>query len=458
MQVNSLAIELFNLEDCDIKDIQYRKINDSSLLDLFLMERPIPCPDCGCDQPKIKGYEIKSIRHAALTDRKCVLRYHARRYRCPICGRTYYEKNPFVFGAMKISTLTVQNILKDLKEFNETFTSVARRYNISPTSVASIFDSHVSMPRLKLPEYMSWDECYAFHSLSEKSKYVCMFLDYTTGNPVDILPSRQKEYLIKYLRKIPREERMNVKMISTDMYEVYRSVIKELFPHAKQSVDHYHLSQELHRKVDRVRLRIMKHYSMNKGSDEYYLLKNFNWLIYKRADSINKDGSELFDPNNEKQYNKHYKAYKNYYDLKEQMRKIHPDLVTAWDIKDSFVDLYETNTTDTIEQALNEFIQTLMQCSVPEIHEFGKTVKNWRKEIINSFIIVKQTYQVDKDTGHVTVSNHRLNNGLMENRNGILKCIKKNANGYSNWERFRNRCLYVMREDAIYSLYPVTKK
>ena len=140
------------------------------------------------------------------------------------------------------------------------------------------------------------------------------------------------------------------------------------------------------------------------------------------------------------------------------MRKIHPDLVTAWDIKDSFVDLYETNTTDTIEQALNEFIQTLMQCSVPEIHEFGKTVKNWRKEIINSFIIVKQTYQVDKDTGHVTVSNHRLNNGLMENRNGILKCIKKNANGYSNWERFRNRCLYVMREDAIYSLYPVTKK
>ena len=87
--------------------------------------------------------------------------------------------------------------------------------------------------------------------------------------------------------------------------------------------------------------------------------------------------------------------------------------------------------------------------------EFAQTLRNWKEEIINSFIVVKHSHKADKDTGQVVVSDIKLNNGLMENRNSILKTIKKNSNGYTNWNRFRNRCLYVLRPDALPSLNPL---
>ena len=52
------------------------------------------------------------------------------------------------------------------------------------------------------------EETYSFKS--DDSKYVCMLLDYDAQSPVDVLPSRKKEYLAAYFRKFPRSERDRV--------------------------------------------------------------------------------------------------------------------------------------------------------------------------------------------------------------------------------------------------------
>ena len=49
----------------------------------------------------------------------------------------------------------------------------------------------------------------------------------------------------------------------------------------------------------------------------------------------------------------------------------------------------------------------------------------------------------------------KMTNAIIENKNAIIKCVKKNANGYTNWERFRNRIMYVLDPKATYSLYPI---
>ena len=189
-------LALFNLEDEDVEDISFSNMGNCSIADVFLRDERTPCEICGNEHVVIKGYQIKMITHSALTDRKSQIRYHARRYQCTICKKTWYEPNPFCFNSMKISALTVMNVLDDLKEQTETFSSVAKRYHISPTSAASIFDQHVRMPRLTLPEYQCWDEAYAFFHKGENSKYVFTILDFQSQQPVDILPSRKKEYLI----------------------------------------------------------------------------------------------------------------------------------------------------------------------------------------------------------------------------------------------------------------------
>ena len=454
-------LTLFNLEDEDIEDISFSNINNYAVADVFLRPDYPPCPDCGNTHVLIKGYQLKVINHGALADRKCLIDYHARRYKCPVCKRTWYEHNPFCFNSMKISALTVQNVLRDLKKQTETFSSVAARYHISPTSAASIFDRHVRMPRLTLPEYMCWDEAYAFFHRGENSKYVFTILDYTSQIPVDILPSRRKDYLIHYFMNIPQEERKKVKMISTDMYKEYRSVIHEVFGDSViHTVDHYHVSQELSRKVDKVRIRVMKSVPKYKEgtkseTDAYWLLKKFNWLIFKRQDSKDKDKSLLFDPNRERKMNHKLQRMLNYYDIRTLIEAIHPDLKAAWQLKDELVDFYDNNDIDSAPEEMNKLIRKFSTSSVAEMKEFANTLKNWKQEIINSFIIVKYSYKVDKDTGQVVVSAKKLSNGLMENRNNLLKTLKKNANGYANWDRFRNRCLYVLRPDALPLLNPI---
>ena len=454
-------LAFFNLEDENIDHISVTNHDDQTVVDVLLRPEYPPCPDCGSHRTVIKGYQLKVIKHGILTDRRCLIHYHARRYKCPLCGRTWYEHNPFTFSSMKISALTVHNVLRDLKEQQETFASVARRYHISPTSAASIFDRHVRMPRLPLPEYQCWDEAYAFHHQGENSKYVFTILDFRSQAPADILPSRKKEYLVSYFMKIPAEERKKVKMISTDMYKEYRSVIHDVFGSSViHCCDHYHVSQELGRKVDRVRIRVMKSVpKYKKGTkaetDEYYLLKKFNWMIFKRDDARAKDKELLFDPGREKLMNRKLGRMLNFYDIRILIEDIHPDLKAAWRLKDSLTDFYDTCTYETAPEALGILIQKFYSSGIPEMQEFSKTLRNWKQEIINSFIIVKHDYKIDRDTGQVVVSAKKLNNGLMENRNSLLKTIKKNSNGYSNWDRFRNRCLYVLRADALPSLNPL---
>ena len=193
--------------------------------------------------------------------------------------------------------------------FNETFTSVARRYHVSPTSVSTIFDNHVDIARNKLPEIINFDEVYAFKS--EKSKYVCVLLDFKKQIPVDVLPNRKKEYLLNYFQKIPLEERKKVKYACSDMYEVYRDVVHKVFPEAKHLLDYFHLSQDFHKKMNEVRIKVMKGYKDDKASDEYYLLKKFNWLLFKNPEDEDKYG-RLFDVERERKYNSHFKTEKGW--------------------------------------------------------------------------------------------------------------------------------------------------
>lgn len=452
---NLFIIDLFNLEPKDVESLTFKRgENGESIFSIKLERNDIPCPGCGCSHPMIKGFYPKRITHSVLSDRRCILNYSARRYKCPVCGRTYYEHNPFVFNSMKISSKVVFNVLDQLKDFNETFSSVARNNFISPTSVCSIFDSHVQLSRQKLPPALCLDEVYAFRS--PESKYVCVLLDFITQEPVDILPERKYAYLASYFGSVSLEERNNVKLVCSDMYETYRSITKNYFPSAKHSVDPFHIFQEFHRKMNNVRINIMKGYSKketDEESDVYYLLKHFNWILFKDNDAMDKDGL-IFDPNRTKKYNMHFKVYLNLYDIRLKLLALNTKLTDAYDLKLLLQDFYRKSTLENAEKNINELIQLFLMSSIEEMNAFGHTLIRWKEEIINSFTIVKYDYKINGDDGTVAVHCRKINNAIIENRNKVIKCIKHNANGYTNWFRFRNRILYVLRPKATYSLEP----
>lgn len=454
--------QLFGLEDQDIETISYFKDGNDGVVEVRLTDNHPCCKHCKHEHLVIKEYRSKKITHSALTDRKLTLWYHARRYYCKKCHTTFYEPNPFVFKNMKISIKTVFNILDDLKNPNETFKSVGDRYHVSPTSVASIFDSHVSIPRKQLPERINIDEVYAFKSQDINSRYVCVILDNETHKPIDILPSKRLDYLLNYFREIPIEERKNVQLVCSDMYEGFRTMSRSTLPNSMHVVDRFHMRQDLNKRLNAVRIRIMNHYKYNRQSDEYYLLKKFSWMVLKNEETdeeirkkLETDQTPLFDPNRKKHMNRHFKRFLNYYEIREMIWKIDPALKEICDFRDEYVDFYESSTYETAPERLNELIRKFRNSNIREMREYADCLSKWRTEIINSFLVVGREYRVDKSTGQVAAQDKHLNNAILERINSTIKIVKKTSYGYKNWTRFRNRVMYVLDEDASYFLNPI---
>ena len=440
----------FGLDFVHCQSIDISHEDNSVIVHLTLSPKSHLCPVCSTPTSKIKGYSLRKIKHSVLYPLPCIIHYRARRYICPICSKTFYEHNPFISGNLRVSVATVSNVLKELKRPENTFQSVANTFHMSPSSVSNIFDKHIQVGRLPLSECICFDEVYAFHS--DTSDYVCVLLDYSSKNIIDLLPSRKIRFLSDYFHNIPLEERKKVKYVSFDMWYTYRDITKVMLPNAKCIVDKFHVLQDLHRRVDRVRIDVMNHFysirnqlktkqSILKQSQQslspedqelfqtadnyYYLLKKFDFLLYKKGS---------FDPNDEKKFNRKLNRYLNQYDIYQLILQIDPILKEAIEIKDDIHYFYRHNTYDNAESRLNELIIMCRTSNVVPLQKFSNTLTQWKSEIINSFIKIPSL-------------NKKMNNGLIENRNKSIKLLKHSSNGYTNWDRFRARVLYSLNDN-----------
>ncbi|HZJ86872.1 MAG TPA: ISL3 family transposase [Erysipelothrix sp.] len=459
---NFTMLKMFNLEEKHIENFSvynvpiYKedgKLKENILnIDVKLINQKTSCPVCTSEKYTIKGYVPKKLKHSVLKNQKCIINYKARRYKCGFCQKTFYEHNPFALGSMRYTMNTVYNVLRDLKSETETFASVAHRHDVSTNTVISIFDDYVEVTRSKLPEIICIDEVYAFKS--RNSKYVCVLLDYRSQEVIDLLPSRRLEYLRPYFRNIPIEERRNVKLVSIDMWVTYRVIVKDYFPNAKCAVDKFHIFQDLTKKMTRVRIKAMQEFKNKMKEFEekeatpqekrdyyhndinYYLLKKFHWLLFK-------SGKDYLEPNHRRRYNTKLKGHYNLYELKDMILKASPSLLECTNLLHHLRLFYESETKDA-EINLNLLIQKFKVSNLEEMNEFANTLINWKREIINSFIVV------GKD-------NKTISNAIIENRNKSIKTIKRNGNGYTNWERFRNRVMYSLNPSATHHLYRIRK-
>lgn len=446
-----------DLERADIKSMNIYNDGEGLTIDVELNSKPHKCPVCSTETSRIKGYQNKIIRHSILNNTPCIIDYRARRYICPLCGKTFFENNPFTNKGSRLSVATVYNVLADLKNPALTFSYVASKYHISQSTVANIFDRGVNIPRRTLPECICFDETYAFKS--DRSNYICVLVDYKDKKVIDILPTRRMQNLTDYFYNIPLEERKKVRYVSFDMWQTYRSVAKTMFPNCVTIVDKFHLLQEFTRKATRVRIRIMnknkkikdelenearrlkkekkklppdKQEKLIQAQRNYYILKKFEWMIFSK----NKD---ILNPNLEKKMNHALGQYCNLYDLFNLLENTDEDMTEMINLKDELYDFYEKCTYEESKAKINELIIDFRSSSVPELVSFANTLTQWKPEIINSFIIIPGI-------------NKKMNNALIENRNKSIKLLKHSSNGYTNWKRFRNRVLYTINDDEKFKL------
>lgn len=142
--------------------------------------------------------------------------------------------------------------------------------------------------------------------------------------------------------------------------------------------------------------------------------------------------------------------------MRELILQIDERLTTAINLKYRLDEFYNNSTLINARTKLESLILEMAISEIPGFVAFSHTLINWKNEIINSFQLIEKVVQVkDKKTEKMkhVLTRKRLNNGIIENRNKIIKQIKHNSNGFHNWERFRNRVLYAINEDSTYRIY-----
>ena len=106
------------------------------------------------------------------------------------------------------------------------------------------------------------------------------------------------------------------------------------------------------------------------------------------------------------------------------MLYVSPALSTAHFYKEEFLKILDCDDRDSAKEAMSEWVDSALDCGLPRFKKCAETMINWMTGILNSF-------------------STPVTNGFTEGCNNKIKVLKRNAYGYQNFNRFRNRILHM---------------
>ena len=99
--------------------------------------------------------------------------------------------------------------------------------------------------------------------------------------------------------------------------------------------------------------------------------------------------------------------------------------------KEVFLKILDLKDPDEAKKSLIDWIQKAEQCGLEPFEKCAKTMQNWYTGIINSL-------------------SSPITNGFTEGCNNKIKVLKRNAYGYKNFRRFRNRILHIFSHQKLH--------
>ena len=108
-----------------------------------------------------------------------------------------------------------------------------------------------------------------------------------------------------------------------------------------------------------------------------------------------------------------------------------PALSTAFFYKEDFLKILDCNDRVSAKTAMSNWINSALHCGLPQFEKCANTMFNWLTGILNSF-------------------SSPITNGFTEGCNNKIKVLKRNAYGYRNFKRFRNRILHIFSHQSTY--------
>ena len=443
-----------DLEDPDIFISDVKIDGQTKIVTLETHPAQHFCPQCGFRMHS-RGIKQRTINHPVMQDSyRLQLLLKQRRWRCtnPECLYEMNESFRFVNKYRRNTNATDLLIIEAFRDLNITAAAVARKFSLSDTQVLDVFDRYVKLDRLPLTDAISVDEVHV--DMDRNCKYALIIQDFYTGEPIDMLRSRRSEITEPYFAAIPKEERLKVKYLISDMYNQYIQYVNRYFPNAVPVVDSFHVIQWLIRQLENFIRELLKRFKERDRvrqaqlsqdlhrevklplSDEVYLLQNYRWVLLKNQKSITYYQNPVFDH--------HFRYFMNTYDYERKFFDINPHLKEMREFKEMYINFNDRHAGDPegASKQLDWLISFYLNCGNGIFAEFARLLQKYHDPIINSFVMVSKA-------GPGGLYDARLSNGPIESINRKVKDLKRMGRGFRNFEHMRNRFLFATRNNPV---------
>lgn len=358
------------------------------------------CPCCHKKVNRVHDYYIQKLKDLDMFDKKTFIVLKKKRYKC-ICGKVFLEYNNFLNKRQRMTKRVFAEIYNKLSE-THSFSSVGRELGLSVNTIIRAFDK-IEYPKAKLQklEVLSIDE---FKGNTGGEKYNCIITDPKNKVVLDILPKRHFNYLTEHFLKIKREDRLNVKYFVSDMWKPYKDLSETFFKNSKFVVDKYHWIRQVIWAFENVRKteqkKFYKMFRIYFKKSKRLLTKRFEFLTDEQKQEVN------------------IMLYKS------------EDIRIAHSLKEKFLEILDCKDRKEARDNLSKWVLSAQNSNLLAFQKCADTMINWSKGILNSF-----------DVSYT--------NGFTEGCNNKIKVLKRNAYGYRNFERFRNRILHTFNYGKI---------
>ena len=351
---------------------------------------PTACPACHHIGLHRHGKQSQHFMDTPMHGKRVLIEVQRRRFRCTACGKTLFSTLPDMDGRR----FATSRLIRYLEErcLTQTFAELGRQVGVDERTVRHVFDDYVERMNqtvhFETPEIMGIDE------LKIIGQYRAMITNVEKLALYDMLPTRKKADLIAYFKRIP--DKHNVRVLTMDLWNVYRQVAQAQFPGRIIVADRWHVLRMANEAVEKTRKAVRK--TLNTRTR--LKLKNDRFLLLARWNTLS--GAQR--------------------DLLNAWERDFPVLGAAYRTKEAFHDLYHCESRSEAERAATEWIDSIPSEVSDNFREVVHALRSWWTEIFNWYEC-------------------QISNAYTESINRIAKDMNRMGRGYS-FEVIRARLVF----------------
>lgn len=353
---------------------------------------PTCCPNCQSLEFNKHGTREPTFMDIPTHGKRLGIRVIRQRYRCKSCKNVFIDPLPSMDEDHAMTNRLVGYIQE--QSLLRTFTSIADDVGINEKTIRKVFKARVARYedeyKVITPDWLGIDE---IHILGNPR---CVLTNVKEHTLIDMLKTRNKPVVEKYLLSLP--DRKRIEVVTMDMWMPYREAVQGTIPQAKIVVDRYHVVRMANKGLDELR----KSLKAGMTTSQKRQLMRDRYILLKRHRDLEAKDLLLLDT---------------------WLGNI-PQLEAAYRLKEIFFDLYEIKGKKEAEERYAIWNDTVAANPdiAPYFEDLIRAVTNWHDPIFNFF-------------------DFQITNGYTEAMNGLIKIANRIGRGYS-FEAIRAKMLF----------------